>query len=340
MMVTPLNGAGAAVGDQGVSRKVDVSICVLNFNGAKLLADCLGSLKNIDGATEVSHEVIVVDNGSTDDSVEMLRTRFPGVLVIELDKNISIAEAFNRAIRVGKGRYFLLLNNDILLQKGCLEEMVRFLGEHGCVGAVSARLMNPDGTTQVQYYPAKLPTVRSIAAELLWFNQITRGKSVMEPKGWDPERPCQMEQVPGASMMVRRQVFDEIGLLDASFTCWYEDVDFCFRCFKSGWELWYLPDARVIHLGGATFQGIAISQKTIWRFHGLVRYCSKHFSGANYGLVRMVMFLAVMLRLPIIAVLCVWPRPSVRQSWRGVVPAYLGFLRKVVSYDRLETSKF
>jgi GT2 family glycosyltransferase len=308
---------------------LDASLCILNWNGAKLLAGCLQSVRDIRSSNGVECEIIVVDNGSSDDSVEMIRSQFSEVLLVANAKNLSIATAINQAIRLGSGRHFLLLNNDIVLLDDCLDQMVHFLDRNPRAGIVAGRLLNPDGSTQVNYYPGRLPSVHSMIAELLWLSRLWGRRTPSGLADWDSNKACRMEQVPGACMMVRREVFEQIGFWDGDFTCWYEDVDFCCRGHQAGWEIWYLPEARVVHYGGATFRELCISQKTIWRFHGLLRYSAKHFSWMRYALVRFLVLLILLFRLPIVALLCIWPRAEVRSAWKGTIPTYLRLIAKL-----------
>lgn len=303
----------------------DVSICILNWNGSRMLADCLQSLRDIRRANHSRFEIIVVDNGSTDDSVEMVRRDFPEARLVTIPKNISISAAINQALLLCSSRYCLILNNDIVLHGDCLDQMSNFLDRNPRAGIACARLLNRDGSTQVNYYPRQLPTVRSVVADLFRMSPAASGGDL----GWDTDVPCRMEQVPGACMMVRGAVFREIGLWDPEFTCWYEDVDFCCRCLHAGWENWYLPEARVTHYGGSTFRKLGMSEKALWRFHGLLRYSAKHFSRSQYTLVRALVFLALILRLPVVTLFCLSPSTEVRRTWKGIVPAYLRLIAKL-----------
>jgi N-acetylglucosaminyl-diphospho-decaprenol L-rhamnosyltransferase len=314
---------------EGVSSRLDASICILNWNGSKLLADCLQSLTDIRHLNHIHYEIIVIDNGSTDDSVEMLRRQFPEVRLVTIPKNISISAATNEGLRLGIGRYSLILNNDIVLQGDCLDQMVKFLDQNPKAGIAGGRLLNPDGSTQTNYYPDRLPSVTSICADLFWLNRLLRRSASGEMPGWDQNISCRMEQVPGACMMVRGEVFKEIGFWDDGFTCWYEDVDFCCRCLKAGWEIWYLPEAKVTHFGGSTFRELGMSQKALWRFHGLLRYSRKHFSWPRYSLVRLLVLLTLLLRLPIVTLLSFWPPKERRRAWKGIIPAYFKLIAKL-----------
>ena len=312
----------------------DVSICILNWNGSQMLVDCLQSLRDVRGVNHCRFETIVVDNGSTDDSVERVGRDFPEARLVTIPKNISISAAINQALRLCSSRYCLILNNDIVLHGDCLDQMCDFLDRNARAGIACGRLLNRDGSTQVNYYPRQLPTVRSIVADL--FRMSVASSQV--DLGWNPDEQCQMEQVPGACMMVRGSVFKQIGLWDPEFTCWYEDVDFCCRCRHAGWENWYLPNARVTHYGGSTFRTLGMSEKALWRFHGLLRYSAKHFSWSQYTLVRALVFLALIVRLPVVALFRLSPRTEVRKTWKGIVPAYLKLIARLSRSQHLGLS--
>jgi N-acetylglucosaminyl-diphospho-decaprenol L-rhamnosyltransferase len=324
-----LHSAAEPMKQGRVPSSVDVSICILNWNGSRLLADCLESLRRIRHSNGIRYEAVVVDNGSSDDSLEMVRRDFPEVHLVTIPENIGISAATNEGLRLGTGRYSLILNNDMVLQDDCLDQMVKFLDRNPKAGIAGGRLLNPDGSTQVNYYPGRLPSVGSILADLFWLNRLRGPRASSRMSGWDPNQACRLEQVPGAFMMVRAEVFEQIGFWDSDFTCWYEDVDFCCRCLQAGWEIWYLPGARIIHYGGSTFQGLEMSQKALWRFHGLLRYSAKHFSWMRNTLVRLLVLLTLLLRLPIVTVLSLWPRTEKRRAWKGIVPAYLKLIAKL-----------
>lgn len=320
----------AAASAQIAKPAVDLSVCILNWNRSGLLAGCLHSLRCIRSLNTRKFEIIVVDNGSTDDSVELVRREFSEVQLITIEKNIGIAKAFNEGIRRGSAAYFVLLNNDTVLLDDCLDQMAQFLDENPKAGMVAGRLLNPDGSTQAQYYPRRLPSLSSVALELLWPTSLSRRLGASEMSRQDLEKMSRMEQVPGAFIMVRREVFESVGLFDERYTCWYEDVDFCCRCHRAGWENWYLPQARTVHLGGSTLREVRFSQRTMWRFHGLLLYWGKHCSTFQNALLRLIVLLVVFLRLPILGVLRIWPKAEVRRSWKGALPAYWRLLGSLV----------
>jgi len=133
-----------------------------------------------------------------------------------------------------------------VLESDAVERLVHFLDQHPKAGMAAGRLLNADGSTQYTYYPVSLPSLASMAADLLWLNRLSRRNRIGRgplARNWNPEMPYRMEQLPGACLLVRREVFEGTGLLDERYRFWYEDVDFCARAFEAGWELWYVPEA-------------------------------------------------------------------------------------------------
>jgi len=292
-------------------------------------------LTQIRGVNGIGYEIIVVDNGSQDGSVERVRALFPDVKVIANSRNVGFAAGNNRAIRKGGGRYFLILNNDTIPIGDCLAQMVRFLDQNLEVGIVGGRLLNPDGTTQAAYYPAHLPSVKTCAADLLWIDRIWPRNpwgrySPAEPFDW--EKPAWTTQISGACLMIRREVLNQIGLFDQDFEYWYEDVDLCSRCLQAGWKIAYLPDSRIIHYGGATFSRLDFSEKSLLRFRSLLLYSQKHFPRRQVAAVRILIGSVLLLRMPLLLALLLSPRAEVRRRFRGGMRAYFRILREMAGF--------
>ena len=313
---------------------IDVTVCIVNWNGAQWLPDCLRSLREIDG---LRLEVILVDNASEDNSVEVARTEFPEVQVIVNSENVGFARGNNQAIRRGRGHHFFILNNDTIVEKGSLERLVRFLDERPRAGMVSGHLVNPDGSTQYQYFPVALPTLASLSADLLWLNrvwprhQLGRGPLA---RNWNPAKPYQMEQIPGACMLVRREAFECFGLFDEDYRFWYEDVDLCVRCLRAGWEIWYVPGARILHYGGASFKLLSFSVRSLLRFRNMLRFAERYFSRGQFLMLKLVVALVLLLRLPLVVGAGLWPSAKMKRWWRGGWKAYLQLLRELVRVPR------
>jgi hypothetical protein len=308
---------------------IDVTVCIVNWNGARWLPDCLRSLREVVG---LRLEVILVDNASEDNSAEVVRAGFPEVRLITNSENLGFARGNNQAIRAGRGRNFFILNNDTIVGNGALERLVRFLEDRPQAGMVSARLVNPDGSTQYQYYPVALPSLISLTADLLWLNRLWprhclgRGRLA---RHWDPSLPYKMEQIPGACMLVRREAFESIGLFDESYRFWFEDVDLCARCLRASWEIWYVPDARIVHLGAASSKLMAFSARSILGFRNMLRYAERYFSRKRFLLLKIVVGMILILRLPLVIGASLWPTDRTR-LWKGGGHAYLQLLRELV----------
>jgi N-acetylglucosaminyl-diphospho-decaprenol L-rhamnosyltransferase len=229
---------------------VDLSIIVVNWNTRELLRQCLRAVQEtIEGIT---YEVIVVDNGSTDGSREMLRAEFPGTVLIENVENQGFARANNQGIRASRGRYILLLNSDAVLRPGAAARMIREFETHPTTGVVGARLLNPDGSFQASY--ADFPTLRGEFLLLTRLSRIVYGPTFPSY----PERASrtrrEVDWVFGACLMIRRTAIETVGLLDEEYFMYTEETDWCFRVRRAGWSVVYLPDAEVVHWSGQSAQ--------------------------------------------------------------------------------------
>jgi len=309
--------------------KTGVTVCIANWNGGRYLADCLRSLRDAEGPAK---QVIVVDNASTDDSVKLIGDEFPEVELIINGENAGYGRANNQAILRGRGRYFFILNNDTVLAPCALGILTRFLDEHPRVGMACGRLVNRDGSIQFTYYPVALPSVASMAADLLWLNRLSPRKRLGRgelARQFDPGKRWRMEQIPGACMFVRREALEKVGLFDEGYHFWYEDVDLCARFLRAGWEMWYLPDARIFHQGGASTRLLHISARSLMRFRGLVRYAEKYFCRRDLFFLKIVVALVLVVRLLMTLAVSVWPNAEIRRAWKGMWKAYLHLLNEI-----------
>lgn len=228
-------------------RGPDLSIIIVNWNTRNLLAQCLQSLQ--DTVKESSFDVWVVDNASSDGSVAMVRERFPQTHIVANSENVGFVRANNQAIAHCRGRYMLLLNSDTRALPGSLDQAVRFMDEHSRAGIAGVRLLNPDGTFQASYTP--FPTLWQ---EFLMLSRL--GRWLLRPTypsyGPQIEKGAQKIKgyMEGAYLMARREAVEQVGGLDERIFMYAEDVDWCYRFHRVGWEVWYLPNAPIIHYGG------------------------------------------------------------------------------------------
>ncbi len=237
---------------------MDLAIVIVNYRTADLTIECLHSL-----ATELAHvsaaRVYIADNASDDDSVERITQviEMQGwrdwVELLPLRANGGFAAGNNAAIRAALSvqpspRYILLLNPDTIVRPGAVQQLRQFMENNPLVGIVGSRLEDPDGTPQRSAF--HFPTVWSELDFGLRLGIVSKllSKWISAPPVRDDAH--EIEWVAGASMMIRREVFDRVGLLDEGYFMYYEEVDFCLQAKRAGWRCWYVPMSRVVHLVG------------------------------------------------------------------------------------------
>ena len=231
---------------------IDLSIIIVNYNTKAHLRNCLNSI--VENTKDVDYEIILVDNASSDGSVMMLQQEFPFVGVIENTQNLGFAKANNQGIRISQGEYILLLNSDTVVLNGCLAEVLRFARENKNAGIIGCKVLNPDKTLQFSCYHQP-----NLLTELCFFTK-TIIKDFWDPisyfkymKYWDHNQIREVDCVSGCFFWLKRELIEQVGLLDETFFMYYEDAEFCVRIRrKSNFKIYYYPYAEVIHLQGAS----------------------------------------------------------------------------------------
>lgn len=262
-------------------------VVILNYRTPQLTIDCLESLepevRSLPGT-----QVIVTDNNSQDGSVEQIGAAIHAAnwenwaSLQPLPTNGGFAMGNNAAIRVAlqspnPPAYFLLLNPDTIAHPGALRELVQFMDANPKAGIVGSRLENPDGSPQHSAF--RFPSIFSEIEQGLRLRLATQLLKKWEVTPPISEQICQTDWLSGASLLIRKEVFEAVGLLDEKYFMYYEELDFCLQAYKSGWYCWYIPQSRVIHLVG---QSSGINNTTKRRpqywFESRQRYFLK-----NYG---------------------------------------------------------
>jgi hypothetical protein len=244
----------------------DLSICIVTYKTRALLAECLTSIYQ--NTRQTQFEIIVVDNASRDGTLEMLRDEFPAARVIANDRNAGFAKPINQALRVSQGRYALLLNNDTLVLPDALDRLVAFADAHPEIGICGPKVLSRDGTLQKQCR-------RSYATPWDLFCYFT-GLSALFPRSplfarylmtyRDENETHPADAVSGSCMLIRRAVIEQIGLLDERFFAYQEDADYCFRAQRAGWQIYYYPQAQIIHYAGQGGSRVN-PYRSIWEWH-------------------------------------------------------------------------
>lgn len=224
----------------------DVSVVIVSWNTRALTLACLASLPAAARAHTV--EVWVVDNASTDGSVDAIRHTCPDVQVLANAGNLGFAAANNQGLARTSGRYVLLLNSDTVAPPGAIDTLVRFADAHPRAGVVGPRLVNPDGSYQSGPTPFPSFWTETLAVTGIGRRLISAAyPSVSSARALAAQ---QADFVGGACMLARREAVDAVGGLDDGYFMYSEEPDWCWRMRRAGWEVWYTPDAEIIHVGG------------------------------------------------------------------------------------------
>jgi hypothetical protein len=232
---------------------IDLSIIIVSFNVRDLLRACLASIHASTSSQRLCQEIIVVDNASTDGSARMVRQRFPQVRLIANRDNRGFAAANNQGIRESRGRYVLLLNPDTEVLDDALAVMVEFLETHPTFGAAGPQLLYPDGSFQHNAFrfPGVLQTFFDFFP--LHHRLLDSRLNGRYPRAWyEQGKPFAIDHPLGACLMVRRATIEQVGLLDEDFFMYCEEIDWCWRMHRAGWQIACVPGARVIHHAGAS----------------------------------------------------------------------------------------
>lgn len=256
-----------------------LSVVIVSWNVREDLRECLGSLLGTGeqglgiGKGMPAVEVIVVDNASTDGTAEMVRREFPQVKLICNSENLGYTKANNIGIKQSRGKYILLLNPDTIVKPNALKALVECAEAHPDAGIIGAKLLNPDGS--IQRSARSFPDIgaglfrNTVLGRLFPNNPFVR-RYLLTDFSYDEVR--EVDWVSGAAMLVRRELFDRIGLLDERFWAYCEDVDLCWRAWQAGFKVLFCPNAVIVHkIGRSSDQRLVPSliqhHKSMWLFY-------------------------------------------------------------------------
>jgi GT2 family glycosyltransferase len=224
---------------------MDLSIVIVNWNTREILRECLYSIyKTIQ---RVNFEIIIVDNASVDGSVEMIKSDFKNVILIQNNENYGFAKANNIAFPIARGKYILMLNSDTFVLADAIDLTIDFLDKNLGVGALTPKIFNSDGSIQHPCY-VKEP---SIANE--FYDAFSLGK-ILKLRRFDSipaaNKTCDVAHACGCSLFIRKSVLEKVGYLDERLIFSFEDADICMRIRHAKWRIVYFPDSHIIHYGG------------------------------------------------------------------------------------------
>jgi GT2 family glycosyltransferase len=225
-----------------------VTAIVVSWNCADLLQRCLESLR-AHAPDDSTMDIVVVDNGSTDGSVELVRSAWPDVRLLVNAENDGFTRANNQAIRASSGDHLLLVNSDAFVKPGCIDRLLARMEADPRAAVVGPRLVYGDGRWQ-RWTAGAAPTLGSAFNHYFFLERLLPALCRGIWLGRDTRRPFRPDWVVSACMLVRRAAIDEVGPLDESFGSYVEDLDLCRRVRAAGWTVWYEPTAEAVHLMG------------------------------------------------------------------------------------------
>jgi GT2 family glycosyltransferase len=312
---------------------MELSIIIVNWNSKDYLRQCLASLQR--ETPDLTAEIVVIDSASYDGAGEMLQKEFPAVRFIQSDKNLGFARANNAAFAASQGKYVLFLNPDTEVVGRALPDLLAALKTLPQAGAVGGKLLNTDGSVQTSCIQS-VPTILNqlLDSEFLRARWPKSGLWGMAALFSNDPKPQPVEAISGACVMLKREVFEQVGRFSEDYFMYAEDIDLSAKVARAGWRNYYVPNAVVVHHGGGSSAG-AVSQfstvmmrEAIWRFLRKTR-------GTVYGFgYRLTTLLAALVRLLFLALLFpVQVLRRRRENWQASFQKWRAVLRWSLNRD-------
>ena len=272
-----------------------LTVIIVNYNVQHFLEQCLLSVRK--AMQHINGEIYVVDNNSVDGSVEMLKDKFPEVLLIENKKNTGFSFANNQAIKLAKGDYVLLLNPDTVVEEDTFEKVIAFMDQHPQAGGLGVKMLDGKGN----FLPE---SKRGLPTPSVAFFKIF-GLSKLFPKSklfgkyhlgyLDKDQTHEVEILSGAFMLMRKSALDKVGVLDETFFMYGEDIDLSYRLILGGYKNYYFPETRIIHYKGESTKKSSVNYVFVF-YKAMVIFAEKHFSQNNAKLFSFLINFAIYLR--------------------------------------------
>ncbi|MGG2198141.1 glycosyltransferase family 2 protein [Paenibacillus validus] len=281
---------------------MDLSIIVLNYNTKQLTLNCLESIRN--SVTEYLYEIILVDNHSTDGSIEAFERHYPEIELIRNQVNVGFSKGNNQAMKIARGRYVLLLNSDTIVNSDTLDVMLQFMDQRPTVGAAGCKVVLPDGSLDKacrRGFPTPSASFYYAFGFAKLFPRVPRFNQY-QLSYLDPDQDYPVDCLVGAFMMVRREVIDQVGMLDEDFFMYGEDIDWCYRIKEAGWGIHYYPYTEIVHYKGASSRRRPF--KIIYEFHrAMILFHKKHYEKKYSWVVNLLVYAGVGLKFAISIIL-------------------------------------
>ncbi len=276
-----------------VGASLDLSIIIVNYNVKEFLQNLLHSIEK--ASSNISKEIIVIDNASDDDSVEVIKEKFPSVILIDNKINVGFGRANNQGLAAAKGKFILFINPDCIVSEDTIDKMITFFESHAECGLAGCKILNSDGTLQ-------LACRRSFPGPWTSFTKVTglsnlfTGSKIFARYNLtylDENKTYEVDAVSGSFMMMRKDVYDKVGGFDEQFFMYGEDLDLCYRVQKSGFKVFYVHTTQVIHYKGESTKRSNLDETKLF-YNAMHLFVKKHLS--SFPLVEIILRTAIGLR--------------------------------------------
>jgi GT2 family glycosyltransferase len=283
--------------------EIQLSIIIVTHNAKDFLRNCLKSV--FEKIKNLSFEVLVVDNASSDGTFEMLKNEFPQVNAIFSKENLGFAKANNLAIKEAKGKYIFLLNPDTILLDENFEKLIDFAQKNPDVGAIGPKVLNSDLTIQHQCKRG-FPTPWNIFCYLSGLAKIFPKSKIFA--GYlltylDTEKIQEVDSLSGCAMVVKREVIEKVGMMDEDYYLYGDDLDWCYRIKSAGWKVVYFPETKIIHYGGKGGTG----KKPYFNIYHFYRsafiFYRKHLARKYFFLINWLVYFGIFLRFLMVIII-------------------------------------
>lgn len=279
---------------------MELSIIIVNWNAVDYIRDCIKSI--YENTKDIKFEIIVVDNASTKGDVDSLKINYPDIIVIKSNDNLGFARANNLGFKQANGTYVLLLNPDTKLVGPAINKMFACIKEIPDAGIVGCRQVDPDltvQTTSIQKFPTIINQIFNI--EFLRLRWPSCPLWNIAPLFSDHTHPVKVDIIPGACMLLKSELFEQVGMFSEDYFMYAEDIDLNYKIAKTGVKNYYVSDAVIIHYGGVSSSQKAVSQwSTMMIYHAMDIYYRKNYGYIYAAMYRITMGVCALVRLALI----------------------------------------
>ena len=289
--------------EKDMVKEMNLSIIIVNFMTRELLKSCLNSILD---EKDIKYEIIVVDNSSSDESLEIVMEDFPSAYLIKNQKNVGFAKACNNGIKHATGKYILLLNPDTELMGSTVNMLVSYMENNKDVSAAGCKVLNPDGSVQLSC--GYLPSIASVFWGGEKINRIYRkmfpNSTFFGACGITSDRldeRHEVENLLGACVILRRSVLDEIGCFDENMFMYFEECDLFYRIRRAGGKIMYIPDAEIMHHAGGSTKSI---KKVVGYYQKSQEYYFiKNLSLKNINIFRIMIVISAIIKTTLLYIM-------------------------------------